>query len=157
MTNTRLEASHHMITDGIVATLNQATLTEKEQDSPLFVKKLQKVLGIKLFAPAARKDRKVSPLINFLKKSGTGTQSNLPTANTNSMFAFVNMCARTPCSSTNVSSFQHSCAKQYWTAYIQHTQGQSPCWTSAKMCGLHTSIARSSRWHKLASISQSKV
>ena len=35
MTNTQLEAGHHMITEGIV-TINQATMTESEEDTPLF-------------------------------------------------------------------------------------------------------------------------
>ena len=33
---TQLEASHHEITEVIVATVNQATMTEAEEDTPLF-------------------------------------------------------------------------------------------------------------------------
>ena len=68
MTNTRLEASHHMITERIVATINQATLTESEEDTPPFRQKLQKVLGVKFIAAATRKDRTLRPLITFVKK-----------------------------------------------------------------------------------------
>ena len=68
MTKTQLEASHHMITEGIVAALNQATMAETEEDTPLFRKKIQKVLGTKLIAAATRKDRNLRPLISFVKK-----------------------------------------------------------------------------------------
>ena len=36
MTRTQLEASHHMITEGIVATVNQASMAEslKQKDVP---------------------------------------------------------------------------------------------------------------------------
>ena len=68
MTNTQLEASHHMITVGIVATVIQ--MTETGKDTPLFRKLLQKVLGIKFIAAATRKDRNLRPLINFVNKRG---------------------------------------------------------------------------------------
>ena len=42
-------------------------MTEAEEDTPLFRKKLQKVLGIKLIAAATRKHRNLRPLINFVK------------------------------------------------------------------------------------------
>ena len=45
MTNTQLEASHHMITEVIVVTVNQATMAVTEE---LFRKKLKKVLVITL-------------------------------------------------------------------------------------------------------------
>ena len=69
MTSTQLEASHHMITEGIVATVvNQATMTETEEDTILFQKKLQKVLGMKFIASATRKDKNLRRLINFVEK-----------------------------------------------------------------------------------------
>ena len=33
---TQPEASHHEITEGLVATVNQTTMTEAEEDTPLF-------------------------------------------------------------------------------------------------------------------------
>ena len=39
---TQLEPSHHEITEGIVATVNQTTMTEAEEDTPLFPQRLQK-------------------------------------------------------------------------------------------------------------------
>ena len=36
MTNTQFEASHYMITERIIVTINQATTTETEEDTPLF-------------------------------------------------------------------------------------------------------------------------
>ena len=53
MTNTQqiqLVASHHIITEGIVATIEQSTNTESEKDSPLFRRKMQKVLGVRFIA-----------------------------------------------------------------------------------------------------------
>ena len=66
ITNTQLEASHHMITKGIVATVIQ--MTETGKDTPLFRKSLQKVLGIKFIAATTRKDRNLRPRINFVNK-----------------------------------------------------------------------------------------
>ena len=43
MTNeqqTRLEASHNLITNGIIATIDHATKTELDEDTPLFRQKL---------------------------------------------------------------------------------------------------------------------
>ena len=50
MTGTRssppqLEASQHEIADNIVATVNPTTMTEAEEDTPLFRQRLRKVLG----------------------------------------------------------------------------------------------------------------
>ena len=42
---TQLEASHHEITEGIAATVNQTTIAETEEDTPLFRKRLQRILG----------------------------------------------------------------------------------------------------------------
>ena len=67
MSNSQLEASNHMIMEGIVATINQATRTESEEDIPPFCQKLQKVLGVKFIAAATRKDRNLGPLINLVK------------------------------------------------------------------------------------------
>ena len=64
----QLEASHHEITEGIVATVNQTTMTEAEEETQLFRQRLQKVLGGKFIAAATKKDRNLRPLINFVKK-----------------------------------------------------------------------------------------
>ena len=67
--NTSLEASHELITDGVVATIERSTnTTETEEDTPLFRKKLQKVLGVRFIASATKKDRNLRPIINFVKK-----------------------------------------------------------------------------------------
>ena len=66
--NTSLEASHELITKGVVATIERSTMTtENEEDRPLFRKKLQKVLGVRFIAAATKKDRNLRPLINFVK------------------------------------------------------------------------------------------
>ena len=67
--NTSLEASHELITEGLVATIEKATnTTEAEEDSPFFRKKLERVLGVRFIAAATKKDRNLRPLINFVKK-----------------------------------------------------------------------------------------
>ena len=67
--NTSLEASHELITEGVVATSERSTMTtETQEDTPLFRKKLQKVLGVRFIAAATKKDRNLRPLINFVKK-----------------------------------------------------------------------------------------
>ena len=64
-----LEASHEMISAGLVATVDKTTNTvEAEQDTPLFRQKLQLVLGVRFIAAATKKDRNLRPLINFVKK-----------------------------------------------------------------------------------------
>ena len=66
---TSLEASHELITEGLIATLEKATnTTEAEEDTPLFRKKLQRVLGVCFIAAATKKDRNLRPLINFVRK-----------------------------------------------------------------------------------------
>ena len=65
---TQLESSHHEITEGIVATVSQTTMTEADEDTPLFPQRLQKVLGVKFIAAATKKDKHLIPLINFVKK-----------------------------------------------------------------------------------------
>ena len=68
-TNTSIEASHEMITEEIIATVEKATnTTESEKDTPLFWKKLQRVLDVQFIAAATKKDRNLRPLINFVKK-----------------------------------------------------------------------------------------
>ena len=65
-----LEASHEMISAGLVATVDKTTNTvESEEDTPLFNQKLQRVLGVRFIAVATKKDRNLRPLINFVKKS----------------------------------------------------------------------------------------
>ena len=66
--NTLPEASYELVTEGLVATLVKATnTTEAEEDTPLFRKKLQRVLGVRFNAAATKKDRNFCPLINFVK------------------------------------------------------------------------------------------
>ena len=65
-TLSQLEASHNEIMDTLVATVEKATKTE--EDTPLFRRKLQKVLGVPFIAAATKKDRNLRPLINFVKK-----------------------------------------------------------------------------------------
>ena len=67
--NTLLEASYDLISEGLVATLEKATnTTEAEEDTPLFRKKQQRVLRVRFISTATKKDRKLRPLINFVKK-----------------------------------------------------------------------------------------
>ena len=64
-----LEASHEVITEELVATMGKTTNTvETEEDTPLFRQKLQRFLGVRFIAAATKKDRKLRPLINFVKK-----------------------------------------------------------------------------------------
>ena len=64
-----IEASHELITEGVVATIERSTMTtETEEDTPLFRKKLLKVLGVRFIAAATKKELNHRPLINFLKK-----------------------------------------------------------------------------------------
>ena len=66
---TTLEASHEMITEELVATVEEATNTvESEEDTPLFRQRLQRVLGVRFIAAATKKDRNLRPLINFVNK-----------------------------------------------------------------------------------------
>ena len=68
-TNISLEASHKMITKGLTATIENITNTsESEEDTPLFRRKLQRVLGVRFIAAATKKDRNLRQLINFVKK-----------------------------------------------------------------------------------------
>ena len=68
-TSTSLEASHQLITEGLIPTIEKATnTTESEEDDPLFRKKLQRVLGVRFVAAATKKDRNLRPLIKFVKK-----------------------------------------------------------------------------------------
>ena len=64
--SSQLEASHNEIMDEVVATVEKAT--ETEEDTPLFRRKLQRVLGVPFIAAATKKDRNLRPLINFVKK-----------------------------------------------------------------------------------------
>ena len=71
--NTLLEASHELITAGMVATLEKTTTTtDSEKDTPMFRKKLQRVLGVRFIA--TKKDQNLRPLI-ILPKRGIGRQS----------------------------------------------------------------------------------
>ena len=67
--NTSTEASHAFLTEGLVATLQKTSnTTEAEEDTALFRKKLQRLLGKRFIAAATKKDRNLRPLINFDKK-----------------------------------------------------------------------------------------
>ena len=71
--NTLLEASYELITEGLVATLENAlSTTEAEEDTPLFRIKLQRVLGVRFIAAATKKDRNLRPLKKFCQKEGLG-------------------------------------------------------------------------------------
>ena len=65
-TTTQLEASHYMITQGIVAIVEKATtaanITEAEEDTPLFRRKLKRVLEVGFIAAATKKERSLLPL-----------------------------------------------------------------------------------------------
>ena len=66
---TQLEASHELISEGLVATVEKVTNTvESEEDTPLFRQRLQRVLGVGFIDAATKKDRNLRPLINFVKK-----------------------------------------------------------------------------------------
>ena len=65
-TSLQLEASHTEIMDTVVATVEKAT--ETEEDTPLYRRKLQRVLGVPFIAAATKKDRNLRSLINFVKK-----------------------------------------------------------------------------------------
>ena len=65
MTRTQLEVSPENIVEEIVATIDKETNTEAEEDTPLYRKSLQKVLGV---AAANRKDKNLRPLVNFVRK-----------------------------------------------------------------------------------------
>ena len=68
-TTTQLEASHCMITKGLIATVEKATnTTESEKNRLLFSRKLQRVLGVRIVAVPTRKNRNIRPLMSFVKK-----------------------------------------------------------------------------------------
>ena len=60
---TQLEANQHEITEGIVATVNQTTITEKRRTQ----KKCRRSWGSSS-SPQLQKDRNLRALINFVKK-----------------------------------------------------------------------------------------
>ena len=68
--NTLLEASHEIITQGLVGTLEKATSTTKtEEETPLFRKKRQRVLGVRFITGATKKDQNLRSFVIFVKKS----------------------------------------------------------------------------------------
>ena len=70
-THPRFEASHELIVEGLVATINKETNTEIEDDTPQYRKNFQKVLGVSFIAAANRKDRNMRLLAETVKnKSG---------------------------------------------------------------------------------------
>ena len=73
-TSTSLEASHEMITEGLIATVEKVTdTTESEEDTPLFRKKLQQVLGVQFIAAATKKIVTFDQSLTLLKR-GIGWQ-----------------------------------------------------------------------------------
>ena len=55
-TSASLEASYEMTTEGLIATIEMATkTTESEEDTPLFQKKLQRLLDVRFIAAATKK------------------------------------------------------------------------------------------------------
>ena len=65
-----LEASHELITEGVVATIESSTMTtETEEDTPLFRKNFKRCWEYNsLPRQPKKKDRNLHPLINFVKK-----------------------------------------------------------------------------------------
>ena len=68
MSQTQLEASHEVIVDEFLATIDNVTNTEVKQNTPLYRKNLQKVLGVNFIAAETRKDGNLRPLVNFVRK-----------------------------------------------------------------------------------------
>ena len=54
MARTQLEASHEIIVDEIVATIDKETNTEAEEDTPFYRKNIHKVLGVNFIPSATR-------------------------------------------------------------------------------------------------------
>ena len=54
-----------------MATVNQEANTEIEEDTPLYRKNLQKVLGLNVIAGSTRTDQNFRPPLNFVKKKET--------------------------------------------------------------------------------------
>ena len=67
MATTQSKASHNLIVNEIVATIDRETNTE-EKDTPLYRRKLQKKLWVNFIAAATRKDKNLRPLVNFVQK-----------------------------------------------------------------------------------------
>ena len=68
----QLEARHHEITEDIVTTVNQTTMMEAEQDTPLFRQRLQKVLGSNS-SRSYQKGQEPQTTHEFCKKSRLGS------------------------------------------------------------------------------------
>ena len=68
MSGTQLEASHELIVEGLLATIDKETITEIGEDTPLYKKNLQKVQGVSSMTASTRRDRNMCPLDNFVKK-----------------------------------------------------------------------------------------
>ena len=56
---------HNIIIEGIIAKFDQGTRTELEEDTPLFRRKLQKMLGVHFIT---ERNRNLRPLINLVRK-----------------------------------------------------------------------------------------
>ena len=77
---TSLEASHELITEGLVATIEKAkNTTEAEEDTPLFRKKVQRVLGWECDSlPRQRRKTETSAHSLTSLKRGIGRPSKPP-------------------------------------------------------------------------------
>ena len=66
---TQLEASLCMITEGLVARIEKTTnTTELEENTAPFRQKLQRLLSVQFIAAAAKNDKNLHPLLDFVKK-----------------------------------------------------------------------------------------
>ena len=70
----QLEASHHEVTEGIVATVNQTTMTEAEKDTPGRCSDNDcKGSGVKFIAAATKKGQEPQTAHQFCEKAGLGS------------------------------------------------------------------------------------
>ena len=66
MSSSQLE--HELIMASVVESTDKATATEIEEDTPLYRKKLQQVMGVTIIAAATGKDRNIKPIRSFVQK-----------------------------------------------------------------------------------------
>ena len=91
---TQIETSHDLITEGLIATIEQGNITKMEEITTFFMAKLQKVLGVKFISAATRKIETCDHS-SILLRNATGRQSSPLTDNTGTTFGFFCMCERT--------------------------------------------------------------
>ena len=77
MSTNQLETSHKIIMASVVESTNKATTAEIEEDTPLYRKNLQQVMGVNFFAAATRKDTNIKPIVNFVHKSLEGASTRI--------------------------------------------------------------------------------